>query len=255
MHKSNIKKNQGFTLIELSVVLIVISLIVSGAVAGQSIINSAKIRSIISDYKKVSTAVNTFKLQYNALPGDFNKAVEYGIGNNDGIKDRKISPNRVESIYFWEQLSKSNLFPGNFTGAAGSPTLQIGVNIPKASYGNDVAMHVGYIQQDGPGLNGINSSRDDLFGEIDNFNFLTFALRTNDTVFSNPFLNVTDTQAIDTKMDDGLADAGIMYAANRANSNSNNARCVNNRVRNDGGASYDMDQEGENCRIIFNIGR
>jgi len=49
MRKYN--KNKGFTLIELSIVLIVIGLIVSTITAGGSMIHSAELKSLISDYK------------------------------------------------------------------------------------------------------------------------------------------------------------------------------------------------------------
>lgn len=63
------KKKNGFTLIELSIVLVIIGLIVGGMLVGQDLINAAKVRAEFSQMEKLDAAVNTFRLKYNALPG------------------------------------------------------------------------------------------------------------------------------------------------------------------------------------------
>lgn len=60
----------GFTLVELSLVLVIIGLIVGGVLVGRDLISSANIRAGISQIEKYNTAVNTFKLKYDCLPGD-----------------------------------------------------------------------------------------------------------------------------------------------------------------------------------------
>ena len=42
-------KQSGFTLVELSIVIVIIGLIVSGVVAGQSIVKAAKLKSVTTD--------------------------------------------------------------------------------------------------------------------------------------------------------------------------------------------------------------
>ena len=59
---------KGFTLLELSIVIVVIGLIVAGISAGQSLVRQASLKSLISERDQYTTAVNTYKLQYNALP-------------------------------------------------------------------------------------------------------------------------------------------------------------------------------------------
>ena len=82
---------KGFTLIELSIVIVIIGLIVAGVVGGQSIVNQAKLRSIVTDMNKIQVAVNAFKLEYDALPGGFNRATDYwGAGNTDNGDGNKI---------------------------------------------------------------------------------------------------------------------------------------------------------------------
>ena len=60
----------GFTLIELSIVLVIIGLIVGGVLVGQDLIRAATVRAQISQIEKFNTAANTFFGKYGYLPGD-----------------------------------------------------------------------------------------------------------------------------------------------------------------------------------------
>src|ERR1700735_2843794 len=60
----------GFTLIELSIVLVIIGLIVGGILTGQSLIDAAAQREQIAQIEKYNTAVRTFQGKYGYLPGD-----------------------------------------------------------------------------------------------------------------------------------------------------------------------------------------
>src|ERR1700679_178462 len=68
------KSEQGFTLIELSIVLVIIGLIVGGVLVGQDLIRAAGVRATISQVEKFNTAVNTFRGKYGYLPGDIPQA-------------------------------------------------------------------------------------------------------------------------------------------------------------------------------------
>lgn len=61
---------RGFTLIEMSIVIVIIGFIVGGILVGQDLINAARIRSQISQIQQYVTATNTFNLKYGGLPGD-----------------------------------------------------------------------------------------------------------------------------------------------------------------------------------------
>ncbi len=60
----------AFTLIEMSIVLVIIGLIAGGILVGQDLISSAAIRAQISQIEKYNTAVNTFRNKYGYIPGD-----------------------------------------------------------------------------------------------------------------------------------------------------------------------------------------
>src|ERR1700678_1068516 len=64
------KHDSGFTLIELSIVLVIIGLIIGGILTGQDLIKAAEARAQISQIEKYQTAVNAFYNKYGYLPGD-----------------------------------------------------------------------------------------------------------------------------------------------------------------------------------------
>ena len=141
--------NKGFTLVELSIVLVIISLIVSGVLVGRDLIEGARLRATVQQIGDFNTAVNTFELRYNALPGDANGA-RFGLtgtGNGDGtIVDDTTNNASGEPTIFWQHLSEEGLISGNFTEAATS--VAIDDNFPATELNvNGFAVY---------GLNGVN---------------------------------------------------------------------------------------------------
>jgi prepilin-type N-terminal cleavage/methylation domain-containing protein len=136
--------NKGFTLVELSIVIVIIGLIVAGVVGGQSLVNQSKIRATITEVDKFRTAINSFNLEYNQLPGDMTNATSYWGGtvvNGDG--NRFISTTNIEyaeSLSAFEHLAMAKLIEGSYTGTIGSG-VQIGVNSPKISYSNNTSFY------------------------------------------------------------------------------------------------------------------
>jgi len=71
----NTKK--GFTLIELSIVLLILFLITGGIIGGSKLIEQAQMKKFITEYKKIKKDIREFILVYGSLPGDFHRATEY----------------------------------------------------------------------------------------------------------------------------------------------------------------------------------
>jgi prepilin-type N-terminal cleavage/methylation domain-containing protein len=61
---------EGFTLIEMSIVLVIIGLIVGSVLVGQDLVRSAALNAPIAQIDKLQTAMLTFRGKYDALPGD-----------------------------------------------------------------------------------------------------------------------------------------------------------------------------------------
>jgi prepilin-type N-terminal cleavage/methylation domain-containing protein len=67
----------GFSLVELSIVLVILGLLAGGILAGQSLIRASALTSVASDLHNYETAINVFKDRYNALPGDMPNATTF----------------------------------------------------------------------------------------------------------------------------------------------------------------------------------
>ena len=63
-------KQSGFTLIEISIVLVIIGLLVGLIMQGQQLIDSAKVASAITTSNDLSLATKTFREKYKYWPGD-----------------------------------------------------------------------------------------------------------------------------------------------------------------------------------------
>ena len=70
--KSKINNILAFSLIELSIVLIIIGLLVAGVTGGASLIESAKVQSTINQFNDIKTSMLAFRVARNRLPGDIN---------------------------------------------------------------------------------------------------------------------------------------------------------------------------------------
>ncbi len=67
---NNNNNNKAFSLIELSIVLIIISLLVAGITGGQSLIESAKIKNLANEIDGWRKALLIFKAKNDRWPGD-----------------------------------------------------------------------------------------------------------------------------------------------------------------------------------------
>jgi prepilin-type N-terminal cleavage/methylation domain-containing protein len=75
LYKYNSKS--AFTLVELAIVIVVLGILIGGVLTGQSIIESAKKREVITGFTQLRTGLNAFKLEFDAIPGDMEDAYDY----------------------------------------------------------------------------------------------------------------------------------------------------------------------------------
>jgi prepilin-type N-terminal cleavage/methylation domain-containing protein len=136
--KLRAQKQSGFTLIELSIVLVIIGLIVGGVLVGQDLIKASEIRATVGQVEKYNSAVNTFRTKYNGMPGDLPKtdagafglfqmsmASTVGFGDGNGLIEGGASAALIplgETLVFWRHMSDANLVDGQL-GVTGNSLL------------------------------------------------------------------------------------------------------------------------------------
>jgi prepilin-type N-terminal cleavage/methylation domain-containing protein len=221
-------RHDGFTLIELSIVLVVIGLIVGGILVGQSLISAAAMRAQITQIEKFQTATNTFREKYGYLPGDIPDpaASSFGLqargscpgeGNGDGLIEGWGSGSTCinngslqdggETVVFWVDLSTAGLIDGGFSTAkattysnpiTASTTPNLNAFFPAAKIGRGNYIYV--YEGGGATPNGYN-----YYG-------ISAITEVNQWITSNPALTVAEAYAIDAKMDDGFPQTGRVTA-------------------------------------------
>ena len=213
-------KRAGFTLIELSIVLVIIGLIVGGVLVGQDLIKSAEIKSQISQIKKYNVAVNTFVGKYGYLPGDmpnpyagkfgFQTRGQYrGEGDGNGILESVGSSWAPlgscsfggEVTVFWVDLSTAGLLDGTFNTSnptlgeyGGSTSTGISSYLPTAKIGNGNLINIWS------------------YNAINYYAIANVMQLSSSGILANAALRVAQAYAIDKKMDDGLPQTGEVMA-------------------------------------------
>lgn len=123
--------NKGFTLVELSIVLVIIGLVVAGVVFGRDLVENFKIGKLAAEFTEYEAAFNTFRLKYGEVPGDTNKASVFFDGAQNGNANNLISGG--ESQLAIEHMGAAGLIDwgGGYTSGA---LIDVGVNMPASSW-------------------------------------------------------------------------------------------------------------------------
>lgn len=114
------KRSSGFTLIEIAIVLVVVTLILAGVLKGQSLIDSARVRSMATDVTGIRAAWYSFQDRYRSLPGDFpNARTQIDDATVPGNGNGRIDDSR-ERAGVWQQMALAGFIKGSFDGLESS---------------------------------------------------------------------------------------------------------------------------------------
>jgi len=225
------KTNTGFTLIELSIVLIIISLIVGGIVGGKSLIRSAELQTISSDLARFRTSLNTFQDQYDALPGDMRNAQDYwGVGAYNGDANNRWDDIN-EIIGSWHQMSLAGTIDESYSGNIPNGKLVAGFNVPKSDLKSG-AFTVWYDADEFPG---------------GDYNHIRLGAFNNTAYYSAGIVKAAEAKSIDKKIDDGKSNEGKVVATYSFDSTGTPVfGCIS-------GGNYNLSNTEANCRLRFSV--
>lgn len=242
MERTNpLPRTCGFTLVELAIVLVIIGLIVGGVLVGQDLIRAGEMRKQVSQINEINTAVNTFKLKYNCLPGDCTNATQFlGVdadgcgayayrsttpsGTCNGNGDSRIGSytHGLEMWRFYQQLGNAELLPGKYTGRCGEAggtcagwgqVQQAGVNVMAGAIPlTGLCVHSDDEWREAAGVVEWESK---YFGNaiVIGHGNNEGSAGANGWLCRNPILTPLQTKQIDIKIDDGFPKTGIAQAS------------------------------------------
>ncbi|MEY3218857.1 MAG: hypothetical protein RIT27_214 [Pseudomonadota bacterium] len=172
------KTSTGFTLIEISIVLVIIGLLLGGVLKGQELIENAKIKRMNNDFSGIASATYSYLDRYSAIPGDDkNAATRWSTGTaavsgngNGALSGDWDASDSDETKQFWDHLRRSNLIVGG-----------TGTDLPVHAFGGKIGVADGYLGISGP-------------------------------VICMDNINGKRAEIIDRQLDDGKPDTGVLRA-------------------------------------------
>lgn len=277
MHKrmSRAIFSRAFSLVELSIVLVILGLLVGGILAGQSLLRAAELRGITSSIERFTAAHYAFRDKYTALPGDMGNATSFwgvlagngsdaacqnteatGLPTCNGYQDGFVTEsgasagNWDERFRYWQHLANAGLIEGRYTGRTDSATptsyvMTSGKNSPSINGGS---VHLDPFTQGGnTGYTATNFPFLDMYrgGEF------TFAYRSTSSSGGFDLLLPEEAWNIDTKLDDGFPGRGRVLSSKASFSSSPNCSTSDDRAT----ATYNLTLKTKICRFNYTVSR
>lgn len=216
----------GFTLIEMAIVLILIALSGTLITSVSTFFQSSKEKRILSELQYYQQAIISFRDQYKGWPGDWPGAYNMwgadcggdassDTGGCNGDGDRFIEWGNAEGVKAWQHLQLADMISTTppMSGTITSNEAVIGSNVP-ASKIDDVGYYL-YTDTDGHQL---------LAGS-------EVTLKPN----YGPILPPSAARSMDNKIDDGNPETGLFRSRGTTD-------CFS-------GENYNLEEEGDVCAV------
>lgn len=213
------KENQdGFTLVEISIVMIIVGLLIGGTFGGMKLIENMQVNKTVQDLKAIESAALTFKDTYGRLPGDMpNTAARLpsctdapcatgGNGNRriddvvQALWNAALTPT-MEKFTFWHHLQAADMLS---VGTKNTLDMNFGEGQPEAAVGGGFRL---YYWASGAMFSPLSTPVNATAIMITGIHSDVIA-----TTGGNPVVACSQLSSVDRKMDDGLTYMGKFYA-------------------------------------------
>lgn len=231
----------GFTLVEIAIVLLIISLLVGGIVVGANLLRTAELKAVPEEIETLRQAVGTFRDKYSSLPGDMYNATQmWGEENatasiciatvSTGTKTCNGDGNGWITTYgngntyyeahrFWQHLNNAGILPGHYTGERVATGTSVTCNVSNHCnsskyrkgmyYAASVFFNNAYFRTPGENL--------DLYSGSDKGNVIVLfgsesVAAAQGAYVGKPLIPASDLQNLDDKLDDGKPSSGFIQS-------------------------------------------
>lgn len=228
---------KGFTLVELSIVLVIIGLLIGGILVAQSMISTAKSQRVINEVSQYQTMYRLFEDRFKSIPGDFPRAnpIFNGcalisgscngdgngfIGGTDGATIDTLTD--AEGTLAWNHMSLAGLTPVPYSGAWVGVRPVYSTALPKSTYEKG-AMYNFYSV---PRLGAIDGVSAFWWYGFTRKNALLIATLNVSNNLLQGIIKPQDALAIDGKIDDGKPRSGSVWGESTATSTATDRHCL-----------------------------
>ena len=192
--RKQLNGQQGFTLIEIAIVLVIIGLLLGGVLKGQELINTARVRALNNSVDGITAAWFSFQDRYRAFPGDYlaSKAAVNLKGVTAGGNGNGQVAIGAETGLVWVHLQAAGYITGGYTNNAASIAADdiyvcTTVLCPDNGFGAGMVISHGKVQADS-----------------------VVATSSAHELITGQGIPVDVLAELDRKVDDGVAKAGLM---------------------------------------------
>ena len=225
-HMNKSSRQQGFTLIEIAIVLVIIGLLLGGVLKGQELINTARVRAMNNTVDGITAAWFSFQDRYRSFPGDYLTAqANVNLpGAPDGGDGNGLVDSINESARVWVHLEAAGYLTGGYV--------------------DDTATVAGNAYDCAPTIcpdNGFGSGMNLVYGTM----VQTGAANAHELITGRG-IPVEVIAELDRKVDDGSPDSGAMQlgTAGQGWDAAAEGLCIS-------GTDYELQNPSDNCAAVF----